>query len=108
MYEIKKINAVSLALICGWITALLSIIYLIFILLVSGGFWFYGTSPTELVRFLPFAVIAGYIAGFIVGALVALLYNLWAQWVSGIKIDIHQIMEAPEQTTANKKGRTKN
>ena len=104
MYEIKKLNVISCALAGMWILGLMAIMYMLMAALLFGVFThgYYGGNVSYSLGFISGLVFVGGITGFIGGAIFALLYNLWASWVGGIKMDICQIVELQE-TKKNKK-----
>jgi len=73
-------------------------VHFLFIGLLTGMYNSYSSSDYALFSYIPYAIIGGYLTGFISGVLVAFLYNLWAQWVGGIKLEIHQIVTTEEKT----------
>lgn len=100
MKEIKKINAISLAKILGLSLALLGfIIGLVvgFVMFVIGSVFGATSGITTLlapglgiIGFLIIPFLYGAI-GFLLGGLSALIYNILASWVGGIKIEIEEV-----------------
>jgi hypothetical protein len=99
MKEIKCINVLSAAKICGLSSAILGLVIGIFVGLVMffvGSFLNTGSNYSSILG--PGLGIAGFIImplitgllGFAFGAFTALIYNTLSSWVGGIKIEIEE------------------
>ncbi|MDD5342215.1 MAG: hypothetical protein PHH01_03110 [Patescibacteria group bacterium] len=102
MYEIKKISVIGSALMAGWISGCLSLISLVVSIIFYASFLI-DSDAGWIIGFGIGLVVLGYIAGFIFGVLVAWLYNLWSDWVGGVKLEICQIAEAEKNKPAPNK-----
>ena len=93
MQELKKIDPISTAKIYA---AVMAIVGFIVGLAVTFGLLFYGPSPIIEQPWLPFLSIFAVIlfpimygiAGFIMGGIFAIIYNMIAGKVGGIKIEL--------------------
>jgi len=112
MYEIKKINVLSVAkiqsflMIAGYLVWM--ILFILLSLLFAGSYYFdhffdfnldlgeliYG--PSILTLFVGLIIFG--IIGFITGAIGALIYNLIASWIGGIKMDIILTAKKEDET----------
>lgn len=114
MYEIKKLNVLSVAKIQTFLAMAGYLIWMILFMLLTvltGSYrldelfsfdldlsgLIYGPSILTLLVML---IVVGIIA-FISGALLALVYNLIASWIGGIKMDIVLTKEKEEENTEN-------
>lgn len=97
MKEIKKIRVLSMAKIFGLTSAIIGLVLGLligFIMFVVGSVIgtsnilspIYGVS-LGILGFVLIPLIHG-IFGFLIGALTALLYNIFAQWIGGIEVEI--------------------
>jgi hypothetical protein len=100
MYIIKRIQLIPFALMTAWISGLMSLaaVFLIpaYASLLGGGYDItdiIGHGDYQIIFWLIGPIILGYIFGFLGGILTAVLYNLWAHLVGGIKIEIDQVAE---------------
>jgi len=111
MYEIKKLNVLSMAKIQTFLMMASYLIWAILVILlplIFGGELYYNffnfdldlgeliygpSMLTLLVGLIIFGII-----GFIAGVIIALLYNLIASWIGGIKMDIILTKEKEEDT----------
>ncbi len=109
MYEIKKLHVMPLALMTGFIVGSIYLIMLLFFMfiIVPTGLaindlmpFSVSSSAGAFLVMIPFMAGGGFIMGFVIGGLVALIYNLWSDWVGGIKMDIYQIAEAVKTATS--------
>jgi len=95
MYEVKKLGVLSVAKIQTFIVTVaytVGALILTAISLLSSSYTRRNFFVFEIDDFTIFSVLMWLVIsaaiGFIVGALTALVYNLVAKWIGGIKMDI--------------------
>ena len=92
MYELKKIDPISLARVLSFISA---VFYLLFALMAI----FTGAAALTLVNGLAIAVIGIVLAavvGMLSGMIIGGMYNLLAKFWGGLHLDFHLIMDEAE------------
>ncbi len=105
MYTLRSIGVLSCAKILGAIYGCLGLIFVpIFLLVGLGGLMFGKTSDSMsgfamlgLSLFLPIFYGA---MGFIMGAFTAWVYNLFANWLGGIQMELKTGLETPRAPLA--------
>lgn len=109
MYEIKKVNILSLAKVSAFITLACYLVWAIIMVVLMffiGGYTSRYFFEFNFYNFSILVVLVGLvgsgIAGFGAGALSAVIYNLIAAWTGGLKVDI--TLE-PEEESSQKTGR---
>jgi len=104
MYEIKKLNVISVARICTFITLvsflLWAFIWIIFASATSSYFveyFFQADFDDFTILWVLVGTIASALIGFISGAIGALVYNVISSWIGGIKMEIELLPDEEEE-----------
>ena len=106
MYEIKKLSVLSVARIQTFIVTVaytVGTLIMTTVILISSSYERRNFFDFEIDDFTIFTVLMWLVIsaaiGFIVGALTALVYNLVAKWIGGIKMDITLEQDDNERET---------
>ena len=95
MYSLRSVDVMSCAKMMGAIYGGLVLIVAPFFLLGGIGSLIFGHgSPSAGIGMLFFAILAPILygaIGFVVGALMAWVYNLVAQWIGGIELELKPV-----------------